>query len=133
MNKTLLSAIRPLVYVFVIVTAFSLSAKAGIARYGIDNWVVAGGNALLFLVSMIAFFLTARSFQNKNPQAFVRAMYGSFMIKFFLVVVAAFTYIIIVKNDVSKMALGVCALLYIIYTIFEIRGLNRLLKANKNG
>ena len=132
MNKTLLSAIRPLVYVFVAITAISIAGKADMARYQIDNWVVAGGNAVLFLVSMLAFFITARSFQNKNPQAFVRAMYGSFMIKFFIVVVAAFTYIIIVKKDVSKMALGICALLYIFYTVFEIRGLNRLLKASKN-
>lgn len=132
MNKTLLSAIRPLVYVFVAITAICVAGKAGMARYQIDNWVVAGGNAVLFLVSMLAFFITARSFQNKNPQAFVRAMYGSFMIKFFIVVVAAFTYIIIVKKDVSKMALGICALLYIVYTVFEIRGLNRLLKASKN-
>ncbi len=132
MNKVLLSAIRPLVYVFVIITAFCLTGKAGLARYDINNWVVIGGNSVLFLVSIIAFFITARSFQNKNPQAFVRAMYGSFMIKFFIVVVAAFTYIIIVKKDVSKMALAVCALLYIVYTIFEIRGLNRLLKVNRN-
>ena len=132
MNKTLLSAIRPLVYVFVAVTAFCLTGKAVLAKYDINNSVVIGGNSVLFLVSMLAFFITARSFQTKNPQAFVRAMYGSFMIKFFMVVVAAFTYIIIVKKDVSKIALAVCALLYILYTIFEIRGLNRLLKANRN-
>ncbi len=132
MNKVLLSAIRPLVYVFVLITAFCLTGKAALARYDINSWVVIGGNSVLFLVSMLAFFITARSFKNKNPQAFVRAMYGSFMIKFFIVVVAAFTYIIIVKKDVSKMALAVCALLYIIYTVFEIRGLNRLLKVNRN-
>lgn len=133
MNRILLSAIRPLVYLFVIVAAFCLLGREKLLHFDIDNWVVLGGNGVLFLVGMVSFFLTARSLSNKNPQAFVRAIYGSFMIKFFVVMVAAFAYIMVEKKEVSKMGLAVCALLYILYAGFEIRGLNRLLKANKNG
>jgi hypothetical protein len=133
MNKLILSSVRPLVYVFAFVTAFCLAGKSALAKNHIDSWVVIGGNAVLFFVSLFAFFITASAMRSSNPQAFVRAMYGSFMVKFFVVIIAAFVYIMIVKKDVSKISLGVCGLLYIIYTILETRGLNRLLKQHKNG
>ncbi len=124
--------LRPLVLLFALITALAIPGKSWLLKNSIEPAVVIIGNLVLFFVSLSAFLLTARSFRSSNPQAFVRAMYGSFMIKFFVVLIVAFAYIMVAKKDVSKPALGICAILYIIYTILETRALTLLLKKKKD-
>jgi len=132
MNKTTLQLIRPLTTVIVITGAVSVFAKNWLAKNGIDYQVLLAGNLLLYFVSLFAFLISNRALNASNPQAFVRAMYGSFMIKFFVVIIAAFIYIMQVKKNVSKPTLGIWAVLYIIYTVIETKALTRLLKQKKH-
>ena len=132
MNNKPLAFIRPLIFVFTFIMAFSITGKSWLEKNGVDQLVLIGGNLLLFIVSLTAFFITFKALKSANPQAFVRAMYGSFMIKFFLIAVAAFIYIMIAKKEVNKPALISCAALYIIYTAIETRALMKLLKQKKN-
>lgn len=132
MNKNLFQFIRPLILVFVFLTAFFISAKDWLDKKGVSQDVLIGGNLILFIVSLAAFVITARALRSSNPQAFVRAMYGSFIIKFFVLAVAAFIYIMMAKKNVNKPALIACAGLYIIYTGIETRALMKLLKQKKD-
>ncbi|MBL7747496.1 MAG: hypothetical protein JNM19_08740 [Chitinophagaceae bacterium] len=132
MNKSLLQSLRPLLIIFVFINAFCLTGKAWLAKNGINQEVLLAGNLLLFGVSFAAFFITHRAVRSENPQAFVRAMYGSFMIKFFVVAIVAFIYIMVVKKNVNKPALIACAGLYIVYTFIETKALVKLLKQKKN-
>lgn len=132
MNNKPLQFIRPLIFVFTFIMAFSITGKSWLEKNGVDQLVLIGGNLLLFIVSLTAFFITFNALKSVNPQAFVRAMYGSFMIKFFLIAVAAFIYIMIAKKEVNKPALIICGGLYIIYTAIETRALMKLLKQKKN-
>jgi len=132
MSNKPLALIRPLIFVFTFIMAFSITGKSWLEKNGVDQLVLIGGNLLLFIVSLAAFFITFKALKSANPQAFVRAMYGSFMIKFFLIAVAAFIYIMIAKKEVNKPALIICGVLYIIYTAIETRALLKLLKQKKN-
>lgn len=99
---------------------------------GIDWWVAEGGTVILFFATALSFWLSERSLQSKNPQAPIRSMYGSFMIKFFVIIVAAFIYIMAEKKNVNKPALMICAGLYFIYTVLEVTALQKILKLKKN-
>jgi hypothetical protein len=123
---------RTILFIFVFVTAFSLTAKSLLEKIQIDQEVLIGGNLVLFLASAGAYFISSRALASENPNAFVRAMYASFMVKFFLVIIAAFVYIMIAKKNVNKPALMICGALYIVYTFIETRALTRLLKKKKN-
>lgn len=103
-----------------------------VGKKNIDQEVLIIGNLVLFIVTLLTFLLTYRSLKSKNPNAFVRAMYGGFMIKFFVVAIAAFIYIMITKKNVNKPALFSCMGLYIVYTFFEVTALLRVLKQKKN-
>jgi hypothetical protein len=120
MNRTSLALLRPMI------------GKTWLANKGIDQSVLIGGNLLLFLVSLITFLITYRSLKAKNPNIFVRAMYGGFIIKFFVVAIAAFIYIMVTKEHVNKPALFICMGLYVLYTFFEVSSLIRVLKQKKN-
>lgn len=132
MNKTLLQSITPLLGVFIAISSISALSKNWLESKGVSLNVLLAGNLLLFLVSLVAFLITHKALRSSNPQAFVRSMYGSFMIKFFVLAVAAFIYIMVMKKNVNKPALIACAALYIIYTGIETRGLLKLLKQKKN-
>ena len=133
MNKTLLQSLRPLIIIFILLNAIFITSKSWLARKGVDQEVLIIGNAILFAVSLFAFLLTDKSLKSSNPNVFVRAMYGSFIIKFFVVAIAAFVYIMIAKKNVNKPALIACAGLYIVYTGMETRALMNTLRQKKNG
>ena len=132
MNRTTLQLLRPVILVFILLNVFFIAARQWITNKGADQEVLIAGNLLLFVVSVITFLITHRSFRSNNPNAFVRAMYAGFIIKFFAVAIAAFIYILITKKDVNKPALFACMLLYAVYTFVEVRTLLGVLKQKKN-
>jgi hypothetical protein len=132
MNRTSLALLRPMILIFIFLNAFFIVGKTWLANKGIDQSVLIAGNLLLFLVSLITFLITYRSLKAKNPNVFVRAMYGGFIIKFFVVAIAAFIYIMMTKKNVNKTALFICMGLYVLYTFFEVSSLLRVLKQKKN-
>ncbi|HQV61690.1 MAG TPA: hypothetical protein PLO70_09855 [Chitinophagaceae bacterium] len=132
MNKDLLRLLRPLLIIFILINAFAITGKSWLEKNSVDQSVLIAGNLLLFLVSLTAFLITYRSLRSSNPQAFVRAMYGSFMIKFFLIAIVAFLYIMIARKNVNKPGLIACGILYIVYTVLETGALMKLLKQRKN-
>jgi len=132
MNRNSMASLRPMILVFILLNAFFIAGKNVLTRWGVDQSVVIAGNLILFAVSLASFLLTRRSLASANPNAFVRAMYGSFMIKFFVCAIAAFVYIMAVKKEVSKPALITCMALYIAYTAIEVSALTKLLKQKKN-
>ena len=121
-----------MILVFIILNAVLISSRVFLEKKGIDQGVVIMGNLLLFVVSVIAFILTRKSIDAPNPHTFVRAVYTGFIIKFFLVVIAAFIYFQSVEQ-VSKPALFAVMFLYLVYTFLEVSSLLRLMKGQKNG
>jgi hypothetical protein len=126
------SSLRPMILVFIVLNAFFIAGKNMLARWGVDQSVLIVGNLILFAVSLSSFLLTRRSLTSSNPHAFMRAMYGSFMIKFFVCAAAAFIYIMSVKKNLNKPALFACMGLYLVYTSIEIGSLTKLLRQKKN-
>jgi hypothetical protein len=131
MNKSLLQPIRPLFIVFLLINALALTSKSLLDKYHFSQDLLIFGNLILFVVVLVSYIITYRSLHSGNAQAFLRAMYGSFLIKFFFLAIAAFVYIMMAKKNVNKPGLGVIALLYIIYTGIEIRALMKTLKGLK--
>lgn len=123
--------LRPMILVFVALTAVLITGKNWLAKKGFDQDVLIIGNMVLFLVSLISFLLTYRSLNTKNTHAFVRAIYSGFIAKFFLIVIAAFIYIM-VADTINKPALFACMGLYIIYAFLEVTALLRILKQKKD-
>lgn len=130
--KEKLKSLRPVLLLFIVFSAFFVAGKNMLIRWGIDQEVLIIGNVLLVLVTIASFSLLQASLRSSNPQSFVRAMYGSFIVKFFIIAIAAFVYIIITKKNVNRPALAVCMLLYLLYTFIEVSALTKLLKQKQN-
>jgi hypothetical protein len=99
---------------------------------GIDSKVVISGNALIFLVTLIAYIMEIKGFASSSNPVFLRMFYGSFLIKMMVLITSAFIYIISVKKNLNKPALFTCMALYVVYTFIEVRALMIIGKQKKH-
>ena len=132
MNKTFLQVIRPLLIVFVALTAFFITGKSWLQKQGIDPEVLIIGNLVIFAATIGALWVLMKGGASGNPQSFVRSMYGSFMIRFFVIILAAFIYIMTAKKNVNKPAIIACAGIYMVYSFIERSILLKLMKRKKD-
>jgi hypothetical protein len=116
------------VKLLLIVTVILLLTRTWLAAHQVDVYVLGAANFLLFLVTLLSSGVTAKSFANPNVQASVRAVMLSFMIKFFVLALAAFVYIFVQRKAVNLPALIGAAFLYVLYAGVEVRLLLRALK-----
>lgn len=122
----------PIIILFIVFNAVFLLAKNILLDWGVELTVLIFGNLLLFVVSLISFFITKQGLKAKNTHAFVRSVYSSIMIKFFVCLGAIFIYAMNRKAGMNKSALFICFGLYIIYTVVEVSALMKLLKQKAN-
>lgn len=132
MKQNKLAPLRPVLVLFIVLTAFFLTGKNFLARWNIDPDVLSIGNLILVILTLVSYLFLSRGLNSSNPHSFVRAVYGSFILKFFVIALAAFIYIMIAKKDVNKPGLISCMFLYLIYTFIEVSVLTKLLKQKKN-
>lgn len=132
MKKETTRLLLPIFLVFVAFNSFFLSGKVILDKWNVDWRVLIAGNLLIFFVTLLSFFISNRGLRSSNTQAFIRSIYASFILKFFVIAAFAFIYIIIAKKNVNKAALIACMFLYLLYTFFEVSILMKVLKKKKN-
>jgi len=116
-NKALLTVI----YFFLLVNVCIFALQWMLPASGMNYKVLSIGNLLLFIVGCISVRMTVKALTDKNTQVFLRMIYGSFLLKFFVFAAAAFIYISAYKKGVNKPALFGCLALYVFYTVIEVR------------
>ncbi len=122
----------PVVMLFIILNALALSLAARLLAWNIDQDVLIGGNLFLFVITFFSFLIALRGLQDKNPNKFMRSLYGSIMFKMFLTMIAAFIYIFVYKKELNKAGLFICIGLYLVYTFLEVSILTRMLRRKPN-
>ena len=130
--KNSLKPLQPLLILFVLLSGFFVTGKGLLDKWGFDRDVLLIGNLLLFVVTLVSYLISYKGLNATNPNAFVRSMYGSFMLKFFVIAIGAFVYIQWAGKAVNKPALFTCMGLYLVYTFIEVSVLTKLLKQKKN-
>jgi len=118
----------PLILVFVFLNSFFILGKSLLERGGFDQSVLLIGNVILFVVTLLSYGLAQRGLQDKNPNAFVRSVYSSIMMKLFLCLIGAFIYIAIYQKNLNKPAFFTLMALYLVYTFVEVSVLTRQLR-----
>lgn len=120
---------RTLLFVFALLTLFIVVLKTKLIQWGFDINVLLAGNFLLFVVTGISAWFHFKGAAAKNPNAFVRSVYGGNMIKLFTVMIAVMTYALTVKQ-VSKYSIVVCLFFYVVYTVIEVRAAMKMIKGS---
>ena len=122
----------PIIILFIVLTVAFYAGAILLWQWGIIYTVLLGGNFILCIATLLSCLVAVNGFKSKTGAGSVRGIYGSFIVKFFICVLAAFIYIFIARKDVNKPALFVCMGLYIVYTILEVSILTKLSNQKKN-
>ena len=103
------------------------------ADWKMDYRVLLIGNSLLFGVTYLSFLLHIKGLHSPNPHVFVRTMYGSLLVKMLICLVAVMIYAMAAGGSVNRNGIIACFVLYLIYTVLEVRVLQRLYRASPEG
>jgi hypothetical protein len=122
----------PVIIFFILLNTLFLTGKNFLERSGFDQSVLIIGNLVLFAATLVSFVFSKQGLRSENPQAFVRSVYMSIMIKLFICVIAALVYIFLFRKNLNKPALFACMGLYLVYTFIEVSVLTKMLKQKKN-
>ena len=128
MNKNRIKSFTPILLIFILLNVVLIVFRARFEKWGVDANVLLIANLLLFIITAISFALALKGLKNPNPNAFVRSVYGSMIIKLFAGMIAATIYISIYQKDLNKPALFGSMGLYLLYTFAEVTVLTKLLR-----
>jgi len=128
MVKRKFKSFFPIILFFIALNGFFISGRNILSRWGVDQDVLIIGNLLLFLITLVSFFLAQKGLRSPNPHAFVRSVYSGMMIKLFLCVIVVFIYVSLYKTTYNKPALFTCMALYLVYSFMEVSILMKLLR-----
>lgn len=117
---------------FIILNAVFLTGRSFLERNGFDQQVLIVGNAVVFAVTILSFWITSRSLKSDNPNKFVRGAMLNSMLKLLICAVVAFVYIFSLREEANKPAVFTCVGLYFVYTFLEVSILTRLLRGKRN-
>jgi len=120
MEKRGVRAFLPLAAIFIVTTIFFTAVPSLDFLWNMDKRVMIAGNAILFVATLISFYLFNRSLANNNVHAFLRMIYGGMFAKMMICLFAALLYIMIARKDVSKGAIFGLMFLYFVYAFVEI-------------
>jgi Ca2+/Na+ antiporter len=132
MQNNKLKAFIPILLFFILLNAFFILGKNMLVGWDADQEVLILGNLVLFVLTMLSFWLGLRGLKNANSHAFVRSIYSGMMIKMFICIIAAFIYIATYKKELNKPAFFSLMGLYLVYTFIEVSGLTKMLKQKAN-
>ena len=132
MNKQSFRSFFPAIMLFLVLNSAFLVMMKKLEGWGFDYTVLVIGNLLIFGISFLSYWMAVRGLTTKNTHAFFRWVYGSVMLKLFLLAGVAFVYIMMNKKEVNKPALFFCMGLYIFYTFIEISALMKVNKQKTN-
>jgi hypothetical protein len=125
-----LAALLPFLFLFGGITLVVFLLNPLLFSWGVDVRVLQVSNALLFLVALFSTGWMGKSFRQPGGQALLKALYGGFMIRFFILAISAFIYILVKRKQVNVPGLAGAAFFYVLYTVIEIRALRTHFKSD---
>ena len=132
MNRPSHRNFLPAIMIFLILNSGFLIMMKRLEAWGFDYSVLVFGNIIVFGISLLSYWMAVKGLATKNNHAFFRWVYGSVMMKLFILAGVAFVYIMMNKKEVNKPGLFFCMGLYVIYTFIEISGLMKVSKQKTN-
>ncbi|MFZ9662002.1 MAG: hypothetical protein ACO29O_09005 [Chitinophagaceae bacterium] len=120
---------RPIILIFLALNAMFVVFSKKFDQMGFDRNLMILGNLLLFIVTIISFFMLNNGMKAKGTASFIGSVYGSFILKVIILAISVFIYAKSVGKGINKPAIFGLMFLYLVYTFMEIR---TIMKISKN-
>lgn len=124
--------LKPITGLFIVISSICLFLDKWLDEHKINHNVLMVSNVILFIIFFISALVNMRSMKNINPNVFVRSVMATSFVKLLLLAITSAVYILNAGESRSPFAIFAAMLLYIIYTVFEKKGLGKL-QVKKDG
>src|SRR6478752_3773467 len=101
----------PIVLLFILFNSLFIAGKNWLKKWNADTDVLIVGNLILFIATVVSFFLYTRALKNDKPHKFLKYIYGGMFLKMLICLITAFIYIASYGQDVNKPAIFGCMFL----------------------
>ena len=122
MNKSTIQFFKPIIGLFVVVTLLIFIFSNWLDKNDVNHSVLLYANFILLALVAVTGFLHIKASVNNNPHAFVRSITLSAFIKLIVIAIAVLVYFTTAGENTSVYAVGAAMMLYLIYTVLEVRG-----------
>ena len=112
----------PLFLLFVLLNSAILILAKSLDKIHIDHIVLLVVNMILFSLSALSLLMHQKAASNKNPNVFVRSIMLATVLKLLVIIIGVVLYVYTSGETRSNYAIYVGMLLYIFYTIVEVKG-----------
>ena len=126
--KLLQKPLLILLFVYLLLALLFFSLQSILKSWNVNHYVLLVGNTLLFAISILTLSLQLKSINNSNPNAFVRSIMGSMLIRMLVLGAGVIIYALAAGNQFSANSVFVLLLTYLIYLITEV---SVVMKKNK--
>ena len=130
MKSRINKAYLPVTLIFVLLNSFIQVFRSFLEKNGFNQTVLILANLILFILTLVGMVVQLKGLRSPNPQAFVRGVYTSLIVKMLVVLVAVFIYAFLNKEHVNKPAIFTSMGIYILYTVVEVASLMKAAKSN---
>ena len=120
---------RSLIILFLVIDGLVVASHSHLSAFGFDSILLICGNLLLFIIGLFSLYIQMKGAKATNPNAFVRAVYVVMILKLFIVAIAVLAYVLVSHRHINKPSLFTLMGLYIVYTIFEVKELTKILRS----
>lgn len=127
-KHTFLKLFTPFLFVFFIINTPLFAFTDKLQSLKINPLVIAGGNAILFILAAITLAMHIKASKNSNPNVLVRSIMGAMLIKLMVIGTAALLYLVLSKENRNIPAIAIVMGLYIVYTVLEVKAALQLNK-----
>ena len=122
----------PLLVLFLSLMLIVFVFKAALQSFGFHISFLYIANTILFVLSFSGFLLQMRGLRSANNNSFIRGVYGSLLLKIFIVLIAVFAYVFLTQGKINKPSLFTSMALYLVYTCVEVAQLMKIARKKTN-
>lgn len=120
------------IVLFILINASAFLFKNFLHAQGFGIKLLLTANLLLFVLTLLGFFIQMRAIKSTNINAFIRGVYVNLLLKIFIVIIALGIYLFITKGKVNKPSLFTAMGLYILYSSIEVKQLMKISRKKTN-
>lgn len=122
---------QPILWLFIFINALLIVFKISMSKAGFDVDFVLIANVILFILSALGFYIQHQQLKSPNPNAFVRGIYGSTLLKLMVIMAALLIFIVASGGTVNKKAIFLSMAIYVLYTTIEVVLLMKMVRTKK--
>lgn len=124
--NSLLKLMRPLLIVFILLTALVFATEGLIEKYKVDKNTLLIANMLLLLLFVLVLMVQKSALSHTNPNVWVRSVMIGMMLKMLIIAIAVLVYVKTIGEGYNQKSILIALSFYFIYLIVEVKTITKL-------